>query len=98
MSRRKRTNTVVAIVAEDVTTNIVTDRQLFNLYEAFNRQLQVFRGPGYRLTIYSTNEQFQTRLLALLPLMPAFEQQEVIIDTQRMIKLHLHDELDKTAL
>jgi hypothetical protein len=95
MSRKKVKNEVVAIVAEGIITRMITDRELFALYEAFHRQLQVYRGPEDRLTIYSVHEQYQNRLLALLPLMPAFEQRRVIIDTQRMIKLRLHDELDK---
>jgi len=88
---------VEAIVASGKLAQAITDKELFSLYCTFNCQLKILRGPEDQITIFSLTDAGKARLVALLPFMPAFREQRVIIDTQRMIKIKLSEEFDQMA-
>jgi hypothetical protein len=97
ITKSKKKYEVEAIVASGKLAQAITDKELFSLYCTFNCQLKILRGPEDQITIFSLTDAGKARLVALLPFMPAFREQRVIIDTQRMIKIKLSEEFDQMA-
>ncbi len=91
--RKIRQIEVRGIVANAQSATHITERQLYDLYIAFHRRLRIFKTREDDLVIFSYDDQLNTRLLALLPLMPHFREQKLLVPQQQWCELKLEEAL-----
>jgi len=73
---------VSAIVCGREHAKKISDHELFTLYTAFHRQLSFIKTKD-ELRIFSFDDQTENRLMALLPFMPYFRRQRIVVSKKR---------------
>ena len=73
---------VSAIVCGREHAKDIGDHELFTLWTAFHRQLMFIRTKD-ELRVFSFDDQTENRLIALLPFMPHFRQQRIVVSRRR---------------